>query len=73
MITKNHVHVDNVMKTPQFWLVWLSLASVGATGMGVLSVANNMMADIFSRFMPELVTGCVRRRVGCGGCELGQI
>lgn len=56
MITTNHVHISNVMKTPQFWLVWFALSSIACTGMGMLSVANNMMAEIFSRSMPEVVT-----------------
>jgi hypothetical protein len=33
MITTNSVHIDNVMKTPQFWQIWLCFGTVAGTGM----------------------------------------
>ncbi len=56
MISSNHVHIDNIFKIPQFWLIWFGLGSIACTGMGVLSVASNMMSEIFSRSMPEIAT-----------------
>eukprot|EP01147_Barroeca_monosierra_P002537 gene2537-5457_t len=56
VVTNGHVHIDNVMKTPQFWHIWMSFCAVGSTGMAVLSVANDMILETFEASMPELVT-----------------
>lgn len=69
MITTNSVHIDTVMRTPQFWQIWLAFGSVACTGMGVLSIASTMMSEIFSRSMPDVVTGCdVQKRRESSGC-----
>ncbi|KND59197.1 Permease of the major facilitator superfamily [Candidatus Burkholderia verschuerenii] len=36
MITKNHVHIDQALKTPQFYLLWLVLFLNVTAGIGVL-------------------------------------
>ncbi|KMZ13317.1 Permease of the major facilitator superfamily [Candidatus Burkholderia humilis] len=45
MITKNHVHIDQALKTPQFYLLWLVL-NVTA-GIGVLGQASVMIQESF--------------------------
>eukprot|EP00049_Salpingoeca_infusionum_P011325 m.195798 g.195798 ORF g.195798 m.195798 type:complete len:648 (+) comp14899_c1_seq5:2470-4413(+) len=50
------VHIDKVMKTPQFWLVWTTFGFLAATGMGVVSVAKDMIADVFAQQLPHTVT-----------------
>ena len=57
MVTTKSVHIDNVMRTPQFWQIWFGFGAVACTGMGMLSVASTMMSEIFSRSMPDVVTG----------------
>ena len=32
MITDQSVHIDNVMKTPQFWQIWFCFGSLATTG-----------------------------------------
>jgi MFS family permease len=46
-ITRNHVHVRDAHKTPQFWLIWLVLCLNVSAGIGVLAVASPMMQEIF--------------------------
>merc|ERR1711894_276625 len=51
-----NVPVDNLLKTPQFWLLW-STATLQATGgMGLMSVAKPMIQNVFTDAMPLLVT-----------------
>jgi hypothetical protein len=57
MVSTKSVHIDSVMRTPQFWQIWLGFGSVACTGMAVLSVASTMMSEIFSQNMPDIVTG----------------
>lgn len=47
MITNNNVHVDEAIKTPQFWLLWLILCLNVTAGIGVLGQASVMIQDIF--------------------------
>ena len=47
MITTNHVHLDRVLKTPQFWLIWLVLCLNVTAGIGVISMASPMLQDVF--------------------------
>ena len=56
MITTNHVHVDRVLKTPQFYLLWVVLCFNVTAGIGVLGVAKTMMTDIFGTALPLIVT-----------------
>ena len=50
------VNVSNVMKTPQFWLLFSTSTLLATGGMGLISVAKPMMSDLFATSMPELVT-----------------
>ena len=47
MITTGHVHLDRVLKTPQFWLIWLVLCLNVTAGIGVISMASPMLQDVF--------------------------
>jgi hypothetical protein len=50
------VHIDDVMKTPQFWQIWIAFASLSTAGMGVIAISKTMMHEIFSKNLPALVT-----------------
>jgi MFS family permease len=47
MITKNHVHIDQALKTPQFWQLWIMLCFNVTAGIGVIGVAKTMVSEIF--------------------------
>jgi MFS family permease len=57
MITQRHVHIDQAMKTPQFYLLWLVLCTNVTAGIGVIGVAKTMMTEIFGTTMPAIVNG----------------
>ncbi len=57
MITTHHVDIDEALRTPQFYLIWLVLCFNVTAGLGVLGVAKTMMTDLFGRALPELVDG----------------
>jgi hypothetical protein len=39
MISHDHVHIDQAIKTPQFWELWLVLCLNFTAGIGVIGVA----------------------------------
>ncbi|MGH8504120.1 MAG: L-lactate MFS transporter [Gammaproteobacteria bacterium] len=47
MVTRNHVHIDQALKTPQFWLLWMVLCMNVTAGIGVLSQASVMIQEMF--------------------------
>ena len=47
MITRNHVHIDQALKTPQFYLIWLVLFLNVTAGIGVLGQASVMIQESF--------------------------
>lgn len=47
MITKNHVYIDQALKTPQFYLLWAVLCLNVTAGIGVLGQASVMIQEIF--------------------------
>jgi MFS family permease len=47
MITRNHVHIDEALKTPQFYLLWLVLFLNVTAGIGVLGQASLMIQESF--------------------------
>eukprot|EP00794_Sanderia_malayensis_P017685 gene17685-19451_t len=53
---QGNVTVDNVMKTPQFYLMASVLFCVATGGMGMFSVAKPMISDVFSSALPLIVT-----------------
>lgn len=47
MITNQHVHIDQALKTPQFYLLWLVLCMNVTAGIGVLGQASVMIQEMF--------------------------
>jgi len=47
MITDKHVHIDQALKTPQFYFLWLVLCMNVSAGIGVLSQASVMIQEMF--------------------------
>jgi MFS family permease len=47
LITRHHVHVDEAMKTPQFWLLWAVLFLNVTAGIGILEQASPMIQEMF--------------------------
>ncbi|MBB4301344.1 MFS family permease [Rhodobium orientis] len=56
MITHKNVHIDQALKTPQFWQLWIMLCFNVTAGIGVIGVAKTMMSEIFGTTMPLVVT-----------------
>ncbi len=55
MITRHHVHIDEALKTPQFYQLWIMLCFNVTAGIGVLAVAKTMMTEIFGTTLPAIV------------------
>jgi MFS family permease len=55
MITDNHVHIDQALRTPQFYLLWIVLCFNVTAGIGVIGVAKTMMGEIFGTTLPLIV------------------
>jgi MFS family permease len=47
MVTNAQVTVNNAVKTPQFWLLWIMLCANVTAGIGVLSQASPMVQEMF--------------------------
>ncbi|WP_261546999.1 L-lactate MFS transporter [Burkholderia multivorans] len=47
MITSNHVHIDEALKTPQFYLIWLVLFLNVTAGIGIIGQASVMIQESF--------------------------
>ncbi|GAB4254968.1 MAG: OFA family MFS transporter [Methylomicrobium sp.] len=60
MITRHHVHIDQALKTPQFYLLWLVLCLNVTAGIGVLGQASVMIQEIFKgQVTPAAAAGFV--------------
>lgn len=60
MVTTRHVHIDQALKTPQFWLMWWVLCLNTTAGIGVLGQASVMIQESFSgRVTPAAAAGFV--------------
>ena len=57
MITNYHVDIDEALRTPQFYQLWIVLCFNVTAGIGVLGVAKTMMTEIFGTTMPSVVDG----------------
>lgn len=55
MISHNDVHIDQALKTPQFYLLWIVLCFNVTAGIGVIGVAKTMMTEIFGTTLPGIV------------------
>ncbi|MEN9704316.1 MAG: hypothetical protein RLZZ393_195 [Pseudomonadota bacterium] len=47
LMTARHVHVDRVLSTPQFWLLWGVLCLNVSAGIGVVGMASPMLQEVF--------------------------
>jgi MFS family permease len=47
MIASNHVHLNEALKTPQFWLIWGVLCMNVTAGIAVISMASPMLQEVF--------------------------
>ena len=54
MITQHHVHIDEALKTRQFYQLWVVLCFNVTAGIGVLGVAKTMMSEIFGTTPPDI-------------------
>ena len=55
LVTEDHVHIDQALKTPQFYRLWIVLCFNVTAGIGVIGVAKTMITDIFSPSLPSIV------------------
>src|SRR5262245_11038737 len=56
MISAHTVNVEQAVRTPQFYLLWIVLCFNVTAGIGVLGVAKTMLSEIFSPTLPSIVT-----------------
>mmetsp|Transcript_67056 Transcript_67056/g.196114 ORF Transcript_67056/g.196114 Transcript_67056/m.196114 type:complete len:631 (-) Transcript_67056:136-2028(-) len=56
MVASGSVTASAALRTPQFWLMWLTLAGNASAGVLVIPAAKVMMVDIFSSLYPSVVT-----------------
>ena len=49
MKTLNNVHINQAIKTPQFYQLWIVLCFNVSAGIGVIGVAKTMMSEILVR------------------------
>ena len=47
LVTVNHVHVNEAVRTPQFWLLWGVLCLNVSAGIGVIGMASPMLQEVF--------------------------
>jgi MFS family permease len=57
MISTHNVHIDEALKTRQFYQLWIVLCFNVTAGIGVISVARTMMTEIFGTTLPTIVDG----------------
>jgi len=56
MIATKHVHIDEALRTPQFYFLWVILCFNVTAGIGVLGVAKTMITEIFQKKATLIVT-----------------
>jgi MFS family permease len=47
LMTSRHVHVNEAIRTPQFWLLWGVLCLNVSAGIGVIGMASPMLQEVF--------------------------
>jgi MFS family permease len=47
MVTPHHVHVKNIFKIKQFWLLWGALCMNVSAGIGVIGMSSPMLQEVF--------------------------
>jgi MFS family permease len=55
LVTLHDVDIDEALKTPQFYQLWVVLCLNVTAGIGVLGVAKTMVTEIFGTTLPEIV------------------
>ena len=55
LITNANVDIDQALKTPQFYQLWIVLCLNVTAGIGVLGVARTMITEIFGTTLPQVV------------------
>ncbi len=55
LISAHDVHIDQALKTPQFYQLWIVLCLNVTAGIGVLGVARTMITEIFGSSLPQVV------------------
>ncbi len=55
LITTHNVDIDQALKTPQFYQLWIVLCLNVTAGIGVLGVARTMITEIFGSSLPQVV------------------
>ena len=55
MISTHDVDINETLRTRQFWQLWIVLCFNVTAGIGVLSVAQTMMTEIFGTTLPSIV------------------
>jgi MFS family permease len=55
MVSQHSVHIDEALKTPQFYQLWVVLCFNVTAGIGVLAVAKTMINEIFGSSLPDIV------------------
>ncbi len=56
-LEQKNIKPNDVILTPQFYLLGTTFFCVATGGMGLMSVAKPMLGDIFSNVLPAIVTG----------------
>ena len=57
MMTHENVHIDQALRTPQFYQLWIMLCFNVTAGIAVIGVAKTMIVDIFGAALPAMVDG----------------
>jgi len=57
MISSNDVDINEALRTRQFYQLWVVLCFNVTAGIGVISVAQTMMTEIFGTTLPGIVDG----------------
>ena len=55
LISTHYVHLDEALKTRQFYQLWVVLCFNVTAGIGVLGVARTMITEIFGSSLPHIV------------------
>ena len=55
MITHENVHVNDTIKTPQFYQLWIVLCLNVTAGIGIIGLATTMVSEIFGAALPGVV------------------
>jgi len=55
LISAKNVDIDQALKTPQFYQLWIVLCLNVTAGIGVLGVARTMITEIFGSSFPQVV------------------